>query len=77
MKKIIYIAVFVVFGLNISFAQAPTAAIVETEKVEAAVRIQWFPNPTKDKLEITSTTDLKKIEVRTLEGKELKVVYSP
>lgn len=41
---------------------------------EQNVVLQIFPNPTKDKIEVTSTIEIKKIEVRSVDGKIVRAV---
>jgi hypothetical protein len=41
---------------------------------EQNVVLQIFPNPTKDKIEVTSTIEIKKIEVRSGDGKIVRTV---
>lgn len=41
---------------------------------EQIASLQIFPNPTKEKIEVTSTIEIKKIEVRSVEGKIVRTV---
>jgi len=81
MKKSICILVFAVFMINSIQARVSyTLSVGVTgpgEKIDLPVIIQLFPNAKKDKIELTTTIELKKIEIRSMEGKALKVIYSP
>lgn len=41
---------------------------------EQLASLQIFPNPTKEKIEVTSTIEIKKIEVRAVDGKIVRAV---
>lgn len=41
---------------------------------EQLASLQIFPNPTKEKIEVTSTIEIKKVEVRAVDGKIVRAV---